>query len=31
MERLVEMLEELDDVLNVYSNCDFPDGGGDGK
>ena len=23
--RLVERLEELDDVQNVYTNCDIPD------
>lgn len=23
--RLIEMLEELDDVVNVYSNCDLPE------
>lgn len=25
MERLIDMLEDLDDVLNVYTNCDFVD------
>jgi transcriptional/translational regulatory protein YebC/TACO1 len=23
MERLLDLLEDLEDVLNVYSNCDF--------
>ena len=24
--RLIDVLEELDDVQNVYSNADFPEG-----
>lgn len=26
MMRLIDMLEDLDDVLNVYADCDFPEG-----
>lgn len=29
MERLLDMLDDLDDVINVFSNCNFPEGHGE--